>query len=181
QPGSASIPCAPASTICWCAIIPIPRSRHSAGSWWNNGTVTVSVRTLMAGLMAPLLLSAPALAFDQAELDAFLAEGECFGCDLTEADLAGAQLADSYLTYSDLSGADLTGADLSESYIRFAVLEGTDLTGANLEQSNMWDARMRGAIFAGANLAGGSIQGATLSNADFTGATLTGINGVNAN
>ena len=90
--------------------------------------------------------AAPAMAMSEADRQR-LNNGEgCPGCDLSNANLTGAQLSN-----QDLSGANLTGANLSS-----AGLYNTNLSGANLTNANLRNSNPAGANFTGANLTGAS-------------------------
>lgn len=75
---------------------------------------------------------------------------------LSDADLRGADLSDSYLVGAGLGGADLRGADLSRSDLSDAYL-----SGANLEGAKFANAIVREVTFSGANLSGSDFRGAT--------------------
>jgi uncharacterized protein YjbI with pentapeptide repeats len=111
---------------------------------------------------------------DRAAIEAWLANGELAGKDLSRADLtglalgkadlagcilAGAMLKDAVLDGANLAGATLAGADARGVSFAGADLKGCDLAGANLQ----------GAKLAGANLEGASLEGARCAGADFTG------------
>lgn len=82
----------------------------------------------------------------------------CPACNLSGAELAGA----------DLSGANLAGTNLVE-----ANLAGSNLRRANLEGANLTRANLRGAELKGANL-----EGANLTETDLTAANLSGVKGL---
>ena len=72
-----------------------------------------------------------------------LANVDCSGLDLSQADLSfsnlsranfrGAILRQANLSFSNLDGADFTDADLYEANLNFSSMEGADLTGAHVE------------------------------------------------
>lgn len=72
-------------------------------------------------------LAASAGAFEPAHVYRLLANQSCAGCDLSHANLVGADL-----TSANLANADLTGADLTRAVLWNANLFGADLTGAVL-------------------------------------------------
>lgn len=80
---------------------------------------------------------------------------------LSEADLANANLENAKLIGADLSEADLTNASL-----RFAELQGVNLKGAKL----------KGALLEGANLAGADLKEVDISGMDLRNMKLIGIN-----
>ena len=67
----------------------------------------------------------------------------CAGCDLTDAQLTGAQLDGADLSGANLSNAILYGANLSGANLAGAVLNGADLKLANL--TGALDADLSGA------------------------------------
>jgi uncharacterized protein YjbI with pentapeptide repeats len=68
------------------------------------------------------------------------------GANLTAADLRGSDLRGANLTAADLRGADLSGAVLSQGDLSGADLTGADLTGAKLFVANLTDANLDGVI-----------------------------------
>ena len=76
-------------------------------------------------------------------------------------------LGHSLCLFCDLSGANLEGADLSD-----ALLFRADLSNVNLYGANLMDANLRGADLAGANLTGADLIGTKLRRADLGGAIL---------
>lgn len=147
------------------------------------------------------IVAFPAAAFDQADLDRLNDTGECAGCDLDGALLAGNNLADARLPGANISNTfirfqDFSRGDLSdviaidafflESTAIEAVFDGADLTRVGMDNSTM-----RGASFVGATIVEGNIEstnlrladfaGADLTNTVFTGATLSGASFAGAN
>ena len=88
-------------------------------------------------------------------------------CQLSGADLVGADLS-----YANLSGSDLIGADLSG-----AGLFAADLSYANLSGANLSWAGFSGAVFDWAYLAGANLTGAILDFAVLPNACLEGVIG----
>jgi hypothetical protein len=81
--------------------------------------------------------------------------------DLSNTNLAKADLFEAYLAFADLIGANLSGADLRGAVLSSTFLNGADLRGADL----------RGAVLSGADL-----SGAFLNGVDLRGAVLSGEN-----
>lgn len=123
---------------------------------------------MRTALLASLLLAMPpaAEAYDPQAVDSVLHGGDCAKCDLSGANLRGAQLSGRYLYDANLRGADLTDADLS-----YAIVDFSDLRGAKLR-----DADLSNATFVRANLDGADLTEAILFSTLFTGASLQGTN-----
>ena len=99
--------------------------------------------------------------------------------DLTNADIAGADLIGANLTHAQLSGATLIGAKPLDAQLSGANLFGADLTdaklvGANLVGANLTGANLTDAELVRANLTGADLRRADLTHANLTGADLTG-------
>ena len=92
--------------------------------------------------------------------------------DLSGMKLPGANLQDSDLTSADLSGADFTGARLHRSDLSDAVLIDTRLTAANMRETNLVLANLRRAKLSGVNLTSANLAGADLREAKLIGAQL---------
>ncbi len=106
------------------------------------------------------------------------------GCiDLSDINLAGAQLGDSSLNLTNvcLRGADLRDSQLSGVDFAGADLAGADFTGAILIGANLSGADLTGAIFSGANLDQANLAGAQLTSANFARANLSLANLSSAN
>jgi len=108
------------------------------------------------------LATAPAYAFNQADLTKLQSTNKCKDCDLSEAALTGVNLMGADLERANLSGADLTGANLM----------GADLEKANLGIANLSDANLSGADLEKANLRGANVTGANLTNASLEKVTM---------
>jgi uncharacterized protein YjbI with pentapeptide repeats len=87
---------------------------------------------------------------------------------LFEANLAGAQLNNTYLAGADLHDANLVGADLSEADLRgadlYSAFERADLSEANLSNASLSDANLTGALLKNANLSGADLTNAQVSS-----------------
>ena len=111
----------------------------------------------------------------EANVKQLLKTNECEGCDLSDANLIGADLRLAKLKDADLSGANLNRADL-----RRADLYAADLSNANLQSANMQNADLKHAIMRDADLRDADLTDATMSagskghfDVDLTGATWT--------
>jgi hypothetical protein len=93
--------------------------------------------------------------------------------DLTQADLARADLRGANLVRADLTKADLRGANLTEADLRDVAFSQADLKGASLRMANLTQASLTQADLKGANLTQASLRGANLSQASLTRADLT--------
>jgi uncharacterized protein YjbI with pentapeptide repeats len=98
------------------------------------------------------------------------------GADLSEVNLAGANLAKADLTGARLFGANLAGATLSRARFFKADLSQADLNRATLFKANLSQADLSGANFNGADLSGAILVRANLSGASFIDACLKGAN-----
>ncbi len=93
----------------------------------------------------------------------------CQECDLSGADLSGANLKGADLLRANLSGADLSGANLSG-----ADLSGADLSDSDLSGASLWLANLRGASLVGADLTEIDLEDALLQEANLSRADLSG-------
>jgi uncharacterized protein YjbI with pentapeptide repeats len=91
------------------------------------------------------------------------------GADLSELNLAGANLAK-----ADLTGTRLCGTNLSEANLSRAKLFRADLSQADLSRSTIFKANLSQSDLAGANLNGADLSYAFLIRANLSGATLLG-------
>jgi uncharacterized protein YjbI with pentapeptide repeats len=98
--------------------------------------------------------------------NAWRKQNEGVRVDLSQAELAGAELSGAYLNEADLSGANLSGANLGGAYLFAAnlsganlsgaalgraaliqtILEGADLTGCRVYGISAWDLKLHGAV-----------------------------------
>ena len=100
----------------------------------------VPVAVLFA--VALLMIRHAAQAFDEISLKKLKALNGCEGCDLSGADLRGANFTD-----ADLKGANLHGANLSRANLSGANLSNADLFGANLSRADLTGADLTGAVY----------------------------------
>jgi uncharacterized protein YjbI with pentapeptide repeats len=132
----------------------------------------ISVKNMKFKIVATLALLAcfgfaeQALALNQIDLDQLKATTTCPRCNLSGADL----------TQLNLAGANLRGADLSGATLSQANLTNADLTGANLEGAILNSVNLSGASLTGANLKSASLENADLSYAGFISANLEAAN-----
>ncbi|WP_323012557.1 DUF2169 family type VI secretion system accessory protein [Castellaniella sp.] len=111
---------------------------------------------------------------------ALYAQGRpCSGLDLSQAnlaglDLAGANFSASVLSGANLAGAKLQGANFSQAILQGARLDAADLSGCQLNQSTLDQASLAGAKLNGATLDGSNCHGANFAGADLSGVSLQG-------
>ena len=98
------------------------------------------------------------------------------GADLSELNLAGANLAKADLTGARLGGANLSGVNLARAKLFRADLSQADLSRASLFKANLSQADLAGANFNNADLSGAFLIRANLSGASLIGACLKGAN-----
>ena len=103
--------------------------------------------TLTILAIAISIFASNASAFDPEDLQKLKDTNKCVKCDLTEADLQGAELED----------ASLYGANLSQATLENANLSNADLVEANLRNANLTYTRMYGAILCNTTMPNGSI------------------------
>ena len=89
--------------------------------------------------------------------------------DLSNTDIAGANLREAKLQGANFYQANLQGADLTK-----AQLQGADLGNTNLQQAHFIEANLQGAILTEANLKGAFLIGTNLQEADLMAAILEG-------
>ena len=108
--------------------------------------------TLTALTVAATIFASSASAFDPDDLQKLKDTNECRICDLTNANLFGANLSGTNLFGTNLSDANLFGGDLSD-----ANLVGANLSDSNLESANLSGAIMQGAILCNTTMPDGSV------------------------
>lgn len=93
-----------------------------------------------AAILAPVCLAtAPASAANPEHLQQLLNTNICQKCDLSGADLKGANLNGADLRGANLNGADLSGAKLNAANLSNADLTNAKLTGVDLKDANLTD------------------------------------------
>ena len=137
--------------------------------------MTLAAQISTGFALAALALSAPALAQDAGQIARVKGGANCAGCNLFQADLAGAELSgrkftrarlrQSDMTLAVMGGANFTGADLRDVNAFAGVFSSADFTGADMTNSS-WV----GAHFGGAQMSGAKLTGANLSGAELEGA-----------
>ena len=93
-------------------------------------------------LLCSVVVTDTVQAFDQSELDRFLATNECLGCDLRGAFLADKNFSKAKLEGTDLRDADLRGANLRMADMANTDLRGTDLSFTILEAADLYQAKI---------------------------------------
>ena len=93
--------------------------------------------TLTALTVAAALTASGASAFDPEDVLKLLDTGNCFKCDLTEADLSGTRLINANLSGANLSKANLSGANLSETFLNYAIMNGAILCNTTMPDGSV--------------------------------------------
>ena len=88
----------------------------------------------------------------------------CYGCDLSGANLSGENLDSADLEGANLVSTILTGADLEGANLKGAILTNADLSGANLSGADLYKADL-----SGADLTGTILEETLLDDAEMTG------------
>jgi len=97
------------------------------------------------------------------------------GCDLSNAFLPAAEMANASLQNANLTSADLANADLSGANLTGATM--THVTGGgNFSGANLMSANLFGALMGGSNLRSANLGNASAIGTDFAGAALEGAN-----
>lgn len=102
----------------------------------------------------------------------WLFDGSLQGIDLRNANIAGAAMYDSDMSYALLSGADAQGVDLTRAILRGAVCNDANFDEAKLYNVALQDAELNRASFREAWLNGAKMENSRLVGADFDGARL---------
>ena len=93
------------------------------------------------------MFASSAYAFDPADLQKLMDTNECVKCDLSGANLEGA----------NLSGANLVSAYLAGANLAYADLNGANLAGADLESARLGRFDLRGATLCNTIMPDGSV------------------------
>lgn len=112
------------------------------------------------------LATAPAYAFNQADLTKLQSTNQCKDCDLSEAALTNTNLMGADLERANLAGADLTGANLAGADLEKANLGTANLSEANLSGAELEKANLMGANLTNTNLMGTSLEKATMPDGE---------------
>lgn len=125
-------------------------------------------------LMATLLVSTSAMAYEEIYLKRLLEKNQCHHCTLDEAplndkDLQGADMSESSMRKANLQNSKLQGVWLTHSEMHEANLEGADLRGALMDYTYLIGANLRNA-----NLDGAQMIFSDLTDSDLTGASMEG-------
>jgi uncharacterized protein YjbI with pentapeptide repeats len=99
---------------------------------------------------------------------------ERYRINLSNTDLAGADLREAHLDGADLNEANLRGAHLERAKLREAHLDRTDLSEADLIGAQLGEAYLERAYISLAKLGGSNLSGAYLGEANLAGAHLGG-------
>ena len=130
------------------------------GDAMRRGIVYMVCMALFFGMF---IIQGKTAAFDPNDLQRLLATKSCPNCDLSNADLSGANL-----TFAYMAGANLSGANLARAYISWGNLSNADLGGANLTVAFLGNTNLAGANLSGANLTRANLAGVNLSGATWT-------------
>jgi len=147
-----------------------------------NTSPTRAVCTLLAGIVVFGLAAAPARAGCTDPPRPGVNWQRCSHDErpFVNANLSGANLRETRMTWADLSGANLSKMDARRAKFLNARLVGARLDGANLTEADFTKADLSGASLKGAILRGTHLFRANLRGADFTGARLARADLLNA-
>lgn len=111
-----------------------------------------------------MIHSCMVLGFKPDDVEKFIKNGDCRGCDLSNARILHHYAAWSHLEEANLSHANLTGSNLQLSYMHKANLSGADLTGTDLAGTDLSDADLSEADLTLANLNATIVTGTNICN-----------------
>ena len=156
------------STIAGCSAVPV-----------SSGVAQCHVHYATAGNHTILATYNPGVGFLGSTSNPLgetvtVCRAQFWGCNLSSADLVGANLAGFNFARASFASANLSGANLQGANLAFANLSGANLQGSNLSSANLAFANLSGANLQGANLNGLNLNDANLTNANLKGATTTG-------
>ena len=109
-------------------------------------------------LTLALILPLSVGAYDPDHLTLLKETKRCPRCDLTEANLKGANLRHTDLQGANLRGTDLRGANLRDANLQSANLEDANLRHANLRGGNLLGANLKGVRFCYTTMPDGSVN-----------------------
>lgn len=124
------------------------------------------LKQLTALIAAHLILSTPAVAQSQYEIDTVRAGKSCTKCNLFQADFS----------YAHINNVDLSGARLRQANMTLSTMRRVDFAGANLSVANLFGGDFTNSNFSGANLTDSTLVGGYFEGANFSGANLTNTN-----
>jgi uncharacterized protein YjbI with pentapeptide repeats len=119
---------------------------------------------LALAVFALALPALPAHAQNAGQIARVQGGASCPGCNLFQADLAGAEIP----------GVDVSGARLRQSDLSYSIMDGVNFSGADLSIAEAYAGRFTRANFSNADLSEASFVGAYLGSANFAGANLAG-------
>ncbi|MDT8310063.1 MAG: pentapeptide repeat-containing protein [Methylophaga sp.] len=131
-------------------------------------------------LMATLLVSTSALAYEKIYLKRLLETNQCHHCTLDEAplndkDLQGADMSESSMKKINLKNSKLQGVWFTHSKMHEANLEGADLRGALMDYTHLVGVNLKNANLDGAQMIFSDLSGADLTGASMEGTSVRGI------
>ena len=117
-------------------------------------------------LLAAALVAGSAAAQNPGQIGSVQQGASCPGCNLFQAEFAGAEM----------DGRNLARSRLRQSNMSLATMNRANFSGADLRDVDAFGGVFSSASFAGANLTNASFVGAYLQGANFRGAILSGAN-----
>lgn len=124
------------------------------------------MKPLPLAIFGLILLATPALAQNSGQVTRARGGASCPGCNLFQADFAGAVL----------KGRNFAHARLRQADMSTSIMNRTSFTGADLRDVNGYAGVFTGVNFARSNMTNANFVGAYLQGANFRGATLNGVN-----
>ncbi len=137
--------------------------------WGDNMKTKPLTFLLVTLILSVTCFTSSSFGFSEDSYERLKSWKKCMNCDLTRANLRGANLAGANLTGANLAGANLTGANLTGADLAGANLRGADLRWANLRGADLRGADLRGADLVGANLRWADLRRANLFKAKLNG------------
>jgi len=124
------------------------------------------LKPFVLALLAAGLVSAPALAQNNSQIESARKGANCPGCNLFQANFAGLEAKN-----RNYGGARLRQADMNA-----VVMNGSNFSNGDLRDVDAYGGVFTGANFAGADLTNATFVGTYLQGARFGGAHLSGAN-----